>query len=67
MHLTTLGILAGIWPCGIITLISELFISESKTQVYGCEQTFSWLSHYGKMTQKMNRQTYMFFIICNFT
>ena len=33
--LITLGILAGIWPCGIITLISELFISESKTQVYG--------------------------------
>lgn len=26
------GILAGIWPCGII---SELYISESKSQVYG--------------------------------
>ena len=32
MHLLTIGILVGIW---IITLISELFISESKTQVYG--------------------------------
>ena len=29
------GILAGIWPCGIVTLISELFLAESKSQVYG--------------------------------
>uniref|UniRef100_A0A1X7V592 Uncharacterized protein n=1 Tax=Amphimedon queenslandica TaxID=400682 RepID=A0A1X7V592_AMPQE len=26
---------AGLWPCGIITLISELMGSESKSQVYG--------------------------------
>ena len=23
------------WPCGIVTLLCELFISESKAQVYG--------------------------------
>ena len=28
------GILAGIRPCGIIVLLSELFTSESKAQVY---------------------------------
>ena len=30
-----IGILAGIWPCGVITIIRELFIAESKSQVYG--------------------------------
>ena len=34
------GILAGIWPCGTITLIAELFISESKAQVYGAVYDF---------------------------
>ena len=29
------GILAGIHPCGIITMIAELFGAESKAQVYG--------------------------------
>ena len=28
------GLLAGIWPCGMITMLSELYIAESKTQVY---------------------------------
>ena len=27
--------LAGVWPCGIITLLRELFVAESKSQVYG--------------------------------
>ena len=30
-----IGILAGMWPCGIITLVRELFLAESKSQVYG--------------------------------
>ena len=30
-----LGILAGLWPCGVITILSKLFVSESKAQVYG--------------------------------
>ena len=34
------GILAGIWPCGTITLLAELFISESKAQVYGAVHDF---------------------------
>lgn len=29
------GILAGMWPCGVITWLNELFVSESKSQVYG--------------------------------
>lgn len=37
MHI---GILAGIWPCGIVTLLSELFIAESKSQVYGALHSF---------------------------
>ena len=30
-----IGILAGIWPCGVITLLGELYVAESKSQVYG--------------------------------
>lgn len=30
-----IGILAGLWPCGTISLLCELFIAESKAQVYG--------------------------------
>ena len=28
------GILAGMWPCGIVVLLHELFVAESKSQVY---------------------------------
>lgn len=40
LHLVTIyacniGILAGMWPCGTITLLRELFLAESKSQVYG--------------------------------
>ena len=28
-------ILAGVWPCGVIVFIAELFVTESKAQVYG--------------------------------
>ena len=28
------GILGGMWPCGIITLVREIFLAESKSQVY---------------------------------
>ena len=31
---TTVGILAGIRPCGTIVLLAELFTAESKSQVY---------------------------------
>ena len=30
-----MGILAGVHPCGTITLLGELFGAESKEQVYG--------------------------------
>ena len=28
------GVLAGMWPCGILVMLCELFTAESKTQVY---------------------------------
>ena len=34
------GLLAGMWPCGVITILDELFKSESKSQVYGCLHGF---------------------------
>ena len=30
-----IGILACVWPCGVITLVDELFHLDSKTQAYG--------------------------------
>ena len=38
--LCSLGILAGIWPCGTISLLGELFGAESKSQVYAKLHTF---------------------------
>ena len=29
------GILAAIWPCGVVMFVRELFVAESKSQVYG--------------------------------
>lgn len=29
-----LGILSGMWPCGIVVMLTELFSAESKSQVY---------------------------------
>jgi len=29
------GVLAAMWPCGIITSLNELYCSESKSLVYG--------------------------------
>ena len=34
------GIVAGAWPCGIITMMGELFNSELKTQIYGFLHAF---------------------------
>ena len=33
-----------------------------------CEQHFAWLSNYAKMTRRMNRNTFMFYLlnICDF-
>lgn len=28
------GVLAGMWPCGILVMLVELFTAESKSQVY---------------------------------
>ena len=31
---TFTGVLAGMWPCGIVVLLTELFSAESKSQVF---------------------------------
>ena len=41
--LPKIGILAGMRPCGIILFVSELFISESLSQVYGILHNYSSL------------------------
>ena len=38
------GILAGIWPCGTVTLIDELFRAEAKSQVYGSMHSLFYLN-----------------------
>ena len=40
LRTTVAGILAGMWPCGIIVFVHELFISESLSQVYGILHEF---------------------------
>ena len=47
--------------CDLDMSICEFMILQVDTEA--CEQTFSWLSQYGKMTRKMHRHTYMFFIL----
>ena len=51
------GILAGMRPCGIIVLLSELFISESKSQVYGCLHNY-YLKH-PAAAKKISRKSSM--------
>ena len=34
MCFPTQNILAGLWPCGVIVMLSELFSAESKSQVF---------------------------------
>lgn len=45
------GILAGMRPCGIIVLVGELFVAESKTQVYGFLHNF--FSRHPKVIEKL--------------
>ena len=39
-HYCFTGIVAGVWPCGIITFLGEIYGSESKSQVYGLLHAF---------------------------
>ena len=38
--LSSIGILAGIWPCGVICVLSELYQSESLAHIYGILHEF---------------------------
>ena len=40
LSVVPIGIIAGMRPCGVIVLVGELFLSESKTQVYGYLHNF---------------------------
>lgn len=50
----TTGILAGVWPCGVITLLGKLYQTESKSQVFGCLHNYFYsnknTSIIGKLT-----------------
>ena len=57
-HMYYIGLLAGIWPCGVITMIDELYKTESKSQVYGCLHGFVHsnpinTSSIGKLTKRI--------------
>ena len=39
------GVLTGVWPCGIITTVTELFGAESVSQVYATLHTFLHQNH----------------------
>lgn len=52
-----IGIVAGAWPCGIITLLAELYGTESKAQVYGALHTF--LQENPDATSELRRSTYL--------
>ena len=54
-HFMIIGILAGMRPCGLIILLSELFTSESKSQVYGC--LHNYYSHHPTMAGKIGKNT----------
>jgi hypothetical protein len=49
----TAGILAGMWPCGTITMLGELFGAESKGQVYGHLHSFLHDNH--KLTPTLRK------------
>ena len=64
MHLlSSIGILAGIWPCGVICVLSELYQSESLAHIYGILHDFlhensTKLDNLGKYDQCPASNTY---------
>ena len=48
-----IGVLAGMWPCGVITFIREMFNAESKSQVYGHLHQF--LHHNPETASKLSK------------
>lgn len=53
------GILVGMWPCGIVVLMQELFTAESKSQVYAALHEL--LSNYPSICQSLS----MCCVLCN--
>ena len=50
------GILAGMWPCGIVVLLTELFRAESKTQVYAALHEL--LHSYSSIATTLSKNTF---------
>ncbi len=54
------GVLAGMWPCGIVVLLAELFTAESKSQVYAAlHELLSNHSHISSSLRKY-KQSWLF-------
>lgn len=59
------GVLAGVWPCGTVTMLGEMFTAESMTQVYAFLHTFMYenkealrnLSKYGASFTMLHNHT----------
>lgn len=50
-------------PCLIYMFPNtSCYLLQVDTEV--CEQVFSWLSRYSRITQKMSQDTFMFFLLC---
>ena len=46
-----------------VVIVINIYLAALVANVATCYQIFSWVSRYGKVTRKINRHTYMFFII----
>ena len=46
------GILVGMWPCGIVVMLQELFTAESKSQVYAALHEL--LSNYPSISKSLS-------------
>lgn len=56
MRNVSVGILAGMWPCGILVMLCELFTSESKSQVYAALHEL--LSNHSKISSTLSKYIY---------
>ena len=50
------------YKCTIIHSLIILIVFQVNSEI--CEQTFSWMSRYDRITRHMNTERFMFFITC---
>jgi len=51
-----IGVLAMMWPCGVISSLSELYNAESKSQVYG--QLHDFLRNLPNVASNLSKDVY---------